>query len=216
MTQSHDISANISPQALKSFLVAEGWVFARPVRQNAEIWERPGADSEILVPLSSSAPDYPRRVRNLVESLARERHSAEEDVARELLSVEDDVIYVTLADIKDFLPLNVAAAVIAQVKELTIVSACSALARKAYHGRSRPLRARQSAGIVGMGHTRRDCFIIPLVSPTAGLRPMVVESPQVRRTRYRVAGRLPMWPGVQCLNSAGELLTTGEQCWSGP
>src|ERR1022692_429692 len=87
--------------------------------------------------------------------------------------VEDDVIDIRLADIKDVLPLSVATKVIGQAKELTIASACSAIVRKAFHGRSRPLKARQAANIVGMGHTRRDCFIIPLISPTAGLRPMV-------------------------------------------
>jgi hypothetical protein len=172
MTEPHDISSSISPQALKSFLDATGWHLTSRIRPNAEIWER--GDSEILLPLSNSAPDYARRVRNFVEDLAREEHHTEEDVARELMYVDDDVINICLADMKDVLPLDVAAMVIREAKELTIVSACSAITRKAYHGHSRPLKARKSASIVGMGHTRRDCFIIPLVSPTTGLQPVML------------------------------------------
>ena len=75
MTKSEDISTSISPQALKSFLVGAGWSLARSVRQNAEIWER--NEDQILVPLSRTAPDYSRRVRNFVEDLARARNDTE-------------------------------------------------------------------------------------------------------------------------------------------
>ena len=51
MTEPHDISDSISPQALKSFLEATGWHLANRIRPSAEIWER--GDSEILLPLSS-------------------------------------------------------------------------------------------------------------------------------------------------------------------
>ena len=172
MTEAHDISASVSPAAIKAYLAATNWHFARQVRQNAEIWQR--GEDEVLVPLNSSAPDYGRRVRNFVEDLARDNSSTERDLARALTYVEDDVIDLRLEDVKDVLPLDVAASVIGHAKELIIASACSAIMRKPYHGRSQPLRGRQAASVVGMGHTRRDCFVIPLVSPAAALRPVAI------------------------------------------
>jgi hypothetical protein len=170
MTESSDVSISISPQALKAVLTEANWQFARQVRQNAEIWRR--GDDEVLVPLSASAPDYDRRIRNFVEDFARDTGRTEEDLARTLMYVEDDVIDLTLRDVADVLPLHLAAGVIGHAKDLIVASACSALARKAYHGRSQPNQAKLAAKIVGMGHTRRDCFIIPLVSPASALRPV--------------------------------------------
>lgn len=184
-----DISAAVSPEALKSYLVAEDWHFDASVRANSEIWRRDG--NEILLPLSASAPDYSRRVRNFVEDLARTRQTSDEDIARELMYIEDDVVDIAIADVKDVVPLDVANRIIGNARKLAIASACSAIARKAYHGHSRPFRARKAASIVGMGHTRRDCFIIPLISPAASLRPWILDDTMDEQTLDLGLGREP-------------------------
>lgn len=153
----------LSPQALRAFLRANDWRLASRPRSSAEIWEH--GEYELLLPLNSHAPDYDRRIHNFVEDLAEALGAAEEDVARQLLYMEDDVINIRLAEERDYVPLSDAAKLIGNAKELAVVSACSAITRKAYHGRSRPHRARRYARIVGMGHTRRGSFIIPMVSP---------------------------------------------------
>ena len=163
---------DLSPQTLRAFLRANNWSLASRPRTNAEVWER--NQHEVLLPLNDQAVDYGRRLRNFIEDLAEARGATEEDIARELLYIEDDVISIKLAEVRDYVPLADAAQLIGNAKELAIASACSAITRRAYHGRSRPHRARRYARIVGMGHTRRGSFIIPMVSPVRAIPPVAV------------------------------------------
>ncbi|MEV6984465.1 hypothetical protein AB0M95_24865 [Sphaerisporangium sp. NPDC051017] len=169
-------SSHVSPAGLKAYLTANSWQLRDKPLPRAEIWER---DShEVLVPLNSEASDYPRRIRNFIEDIASQGGLSEEDVARELQYVEDDVINLRFEDARPYIPLVDASKILNGARDFTIANACSTLQRKSYHGRSRPPAARKYAETVGMGHTLRGSFIIPIVSPIGTMRPVLAESDQ--------------------------------------
>ncbi|MCC5578985.1 hypothetical protein IMZ11_25495 [Microtetraspora sp. AC03309] len=166
----------ISPAGLKAYLRANSWELQSKPLPRVEIWER---DShEVLVPLNSEASDYPRRICNFIEDIANESGLAEEDIARELQYIEDDVIDLRFEDDRPFVPLSDATKMLNGAREFAIANACSALQRRSYHGRSRPLQARKHAQTVGMGHTLRGSFIIPIVSPIGVMKPVIIEGEQ--------------------------------------
>jgi hypothetical protein len=174
MKEVSETLARVSPMGLKAYLKSSGWQFKGQPRPTVEIWAHD--QHEILVPLNNEASDYARRISNFVEDLAHERRASEEDVARELLYIEDDVVKFSLKPLRDYVPLSQMAKLIDGARELAIASACSAMQRRAYHGRSRPRRATGFADIVGMGHTIQGSFVIPIISPIGSMRPVVIDS----------------------------------------
>ncbi|GAA1259919.1 hypothetical protein GCM10009677_08760 [Sphaerisporangium rubeum] len=176
MMHSMVLPPRVSPTGLKAYLKANSWQLKERPLPRVEIWERD--DHEVLVPLNVDASDYLRRVRNFIEDVASESESSEEDVTRDLQYVEDDVISLKFEDERPYIPLVDASKMLNGAREFAIANACSAIRRKSYHGRSRPAEARKHADIVGMGHTVRGSFIIPIVSPIGTMKPVVADGDQ--------------------------------------
>jgi hypothetical protein len=167
---------HVSPAGLKAYLTAHSWELKEKPLPRAEIWER--GSREVLVPLNSEASDYLRRVRNFIEDIASGSDVSQEDVARELQYVEDDVINLRFEDDRPYIPLADASRMLNGARDFAIANACSAITRKSYHGRSRPQEAKRYADTVGMGHTLRGSFIIPIVSPIGTMRTVVADADQ--------------------------------------
>jgi hypothetical protein len=185
-----ELLATIPPNTLKAFLENDHWHFSSRPKANVELWAR--NDHEIIVPLNPSASDYPRRIRNFVEDLAREHGAPEEDVARELLYIEDDVIDFSVTDAGDSIPLNDATKILESAKAFAVASACSAITRRSYHSSRRlPKRAKEFAAAVRMGHTRRGSFIIPVISPVHSDMTLILDQQQ---QTMDLAGELEFFP----------------------
>ncbi|WP_219516240.1 hypothetical protein [Nonomuraea ceibae] len=170
------LASEVTPAGLRAYLRANSWNYQGKPLPRMELWAR---DSwEVLIPLNRQASDYPRRIRNFIDDIAGERGARTEDIATELRYVEDDVIDLEFEEDLSRVPLTEAARLLQGARSFAVANACSAIHRRSYHGRSQPLRAREYADHVGMGHTREGSFVIPIVSPIGVMKPVIIEGEQ--------------------------------------
>ncbi|MEV0196126.1 hypothetical protein [Nonomuraea sp. NPDC050691] len=170
------LASEVTPAGLRAYLRANSWHFQGKPLPRMELW---GRDSwEVLIPLNRQASDYARRIKNFIEDIAGERGSGIDDVATELRYIEDDVIDLEFDEDRSRVPLSEAARLLEGARAFAVANACSAIHRRSYHGRSQPLRAREYADFVGMGHTREGSFVIPILSPIGVMKPVIIEGEQ--------------------------------------
>ncbi|MEU1735313.1 hypothetical protein [Streptosporangium sp. NPDC020145] len=166
----------VTPEGLRAYLQAQGFTFESRPRPTFELWEK--GDSEVLIPLKSEAPDYQKRLQDLISDLSQYLHATTEKLIVDLAYAEDDVIQLRLHNYWDYIPLTEASRVIKSAQSLAVAGACSTLFRRSHHGKSRPKRAINFARSVGMGHTARGSFIIPIISPVSSLQPVLLPGTQ--------------------------------------
>ena len=160
-----------------SYLQQYGW-HRRDVGRVAEVWialphqqqwpGRRGFDGtyEVLLPKIETAPDFETRLNMLIKDLERvEDRPAEEirnEIARQFVDVTDLTVDYPQDD--SVIPLNLGERMFLSAKRLVVASAAATIHRRGYFGRSVPRQARDQAGNVFVGHTKRGSYVVPIVS----------------------------------------------------
>lgn len=169
----------LSPAEVRAYLQRHGW---RPEAAGrvAELWTR--SDTELLVPLIPTAPDYDVRVNVLTADLARfeERQAAliSQDISRQFVDVTD--FRALHGHDEDLVPLEVGQRVFSSARRAVIAGAAATMRRRGYYGKQIPRKAREQARSVRVGHTRKGSYIVPVVSQARLLTlPWQGEQPQL-------------------------------------
>ncbi|NUW06802.1 hypothetical protein G6W47_07640 [Streptomyces sp. CAI-21] len=156
----------IGPEEVRSYLHSQGWV---SVAQSplAQIW-KDGArgEWEVLVPLHTQAADFDKRLRILISDLVhaeqRDQNSIESDIASIFLDVTNlRAAHSSLID--DSIPLQAGYELFGSAQKFVVASAAATIRRQGYF-RNMPLRAREHAKNVRLGHTKRGSYIVPILS----------------------------------------------------
>jgi hypothetical protein len=169
----------------------------------AEFWIKD--DIEVLVPRSSGAPDFGRRIEILANDLQRvEERSAQEirdEIRRQFLDITD-----VKADHEygeQCIPLDAGHKLFTTAKGLVVSATASTLHRRGYYGRSIPRKAREQAKKTVVGHTRPGSYVIPIINqarlpeaPWESDQPRLVESVEEAAFERRVTANLARALGV--------------------
>lgn len=157
--------STIVPEDAVSWLENEGWTRISSADGPASLWKR-GA-FEILVPQTPSASDFPRRVRELLDAVAKAEHRAPEDVGEEIAREGVDVADWRASgdSYSDSIPLADGVELVRGARDALVAAASARIHRRGYFGHSVPQIARDQALQVRMGHTRRGSYVVPIISP---------------------------------------------------
>lgn len=169
-----EFTSAVVPADVAAWLSFQGWMKVAELANVAERWQRD--DTQILLPTSSTATDFPLRWREMLASLSARLDT---DPAGILLSVaktgSDIAEFRASGNIDDSLPLGDAATLIDSVRRSLQASANSVLQMRSYFGHSVPEAAREHARSIRMGQTRRGSYVVPVISKLA--IPQVEEGP---------------------------------------
>ncbi|MFI6297623.1 hypothetical protein ACIBEJ_38930 [Nonomuraea sp. NPDC050790] len=145
----------------------------------AQLWSHPQFEEEtLLVPLRSTASDYGKRMRILIQQLAQLERRDPQDIASEISLIYYDVTQLR-ADhpqlIDDSIPLDAGYQLFESARKIVISAAAATIRRQGHFGQSVPLKAREHARHVRLGQTRRGSYILPVISPARPAPPPLVD-----------------------------------------
>lgn len=172
--------APVSVRAITGYLQMHGWRMTERVGEKFEIWSRAydGSESELLVPASARGSDFKRRFDDLIRELSRYEGESPELIVDDLKRVFQDRVLFRVDGpvlVNYALPLEDVTTLYSSVKGVVVASACSALRRKGYHGRSRPKVAKEMARRVNAAIPRQGSYIVPLVTDIPEYEPQTTD-----------------------------------------
>ncbi|MFC8974754.1 hypothetical protein ACFT39_22335 [[Kitasatospora] papulosa] len=160
------IEEKIAPDMLQSYLHSRGWtsIASGPVSQ---LWiPGGGQSSEVLVPTRGDASDFQKRLRILLSDLVEFERRDVKAIESDIASIYLDVTNLRAAHpsaIDDSIPLQAGYELFASAHKILVASAAATIRRQG-HFRNMPLRAREHAKNVRLGHTKRGSYVIPILS----------------------------------------------------
>jgi hypothetical protein len=157
-------------RTVTAYLSRTGWTTdsRSTTRLPAQFWTL--GKREVMVPINPDAPDFARRVSDLIGDLGSALEQPVERIGTQLATAGYDVLEISAqrAQSHDYtLALADGVDLLTNVRTMVVAAGCSTLDRRSYHGKSRPKAALNQARVIRMGQTRRGSYVIPILSPVA-------------------------------------------------
>lgn len=167
-----DISESHPMPALDvvEYLLSTGWTKVQIYSENgtdrAAVWEAPGRDIEIYLPLRSQARDYNQLLANAINQVARVEGRLAQQVLADLRVTRADVVRVRIGKTAGSqLPLADGPRLFAATADLMVAAASAAVEpRSAYSGR-RPGQVQEFSRRAVFGQTEEGSFVVRVVVP---------------------------------------------------
>lgn len=183
------LSEKVSPQNVRQYALANGWQRVPNVNGGIALFNRPDSDlDQLIIPLQPTAPDYARRIMDVVAILAdRERRPAEE-ILNDLLIAADVLRYRTIsADTqRGDLALEDGLRILDGAKRSLLAAACSVVSPVSYHPRMSRTEATQFLDSCRLLQTERGSFTVAIACPMRAVeeqkRLFGLDAPFARRT----------------------------------
>jgi hypothetical protein len=163
--------AALSPIHVGAYLTAIGWRDVGPFGAHGRRYSRTlsGETCELVLPTRASITDFPKRMFELVEDLARAEKRSARSVAFDLSLTAFDVVRIRSRDADDYGSIRFAEGLqlCEEAKNLLIASARAASAdipKKAWKGR-RPEIINDYLQRVRLGQTEKSSFSLTVLSP---------------------------------------------------
>jgi hypothetical protein len=161
--------ASVTPRALRSFALFEGWKQVGEYKSTSQIYirEREGKSSEIVVPVSQSIADYPTIVAQLILAFAEATEKSELMVFRDLTHAERDVIRVRAPSSEEdnSIGVNAGVDIVTEARNMLAASACSAKERRPSFHVGKIMQANEYMSRVRLGQTEPGSFVVTLLAP---------------------------------------------------
>ena len=189
---------SLKPLDLISYLRSEGWVLSGYLGESGTVWRREG--QEVLLPQDPGLADYPRRIANILDTLAEVENRSQLEIVRDLATASSDVIRVRVASpsgADGSLALEKGVSMFENVKDILLSAARAAVAPRAYYRSRLPGPADDYMRKVRLGQTEHGSYVVTLVCPVspelqvsdpAGTA--ALEEPFDRRVTRTLAGAL--------------------------
>lgn len=198
MTPRTSMTGSFRPLETAAYLHSRGWQVLSDRPDRYSIWGRRdwrGEEVEVLLPAATDAPDMPRRLAELFDTLAAVEGRTVAEVREDLATPHCDVIRARLAaeGMDSSLPLDTGAEAFRHTRDLLLAAACSAWRPKAVYGPRKPDEAVNVLRRARLGQTRPGSYVITVLvplPPSTGVRPDIGDEPPARRTTTLLAGGL--------------------------
>jgi hypothetical protein len=216
-----DIVGTFRPLEVASYLRLHGWKQQESVPERYSLWIKKDdgrGDFEVLLPMAMSFSDFPRRVRELIETLQAEEKRGLPEILEDVTTPHADIVRARLApdgDMSGALPLEDGANVFQQMRDLMLSAACAAVSPRQVFAKRKPDQAMKYLREARIGQTQRGSYVITVLSPVppallAGSPPALFadmeEEPFSRKTVRILADALSATAeGVQSAAASGKL-----------
>ena len=164
-----DLLQLVTPQQARSYALAKRWQRVREVDGDIALFERSGTDfAQLIVPMDSSADDYPRRIADVVDTLAEVESRAAMQVLQDILRPDSDVMRYSVVseDAKaGVLPLQDGIRLLQGARRSLLAAACSVVSPSHHHPRMSRTEATQLVDACQLGQTERGSFTAAIVCP---------------------------------------------------
>lgn len=166
-----------TPSSVSGYLRSVGWESI----DAGDAWARwrlvvDGRELVLTVPLRGHAPDYPRRLAELVDDLRRLEQRPAEQIVRDLRSSGSDVIRLRLGGSSDHGRISVeqGARAFQRTRDLLLAAACAAVDKRPIYARRKPARAVEYLQRTKFGPTEGGSFVLTVES---SVPPQLTASP---------------------------------------
>ncbi|MFS4550738.1 hypothetical protein [Comamonas resistens] len=163
----------IAATELRDFLKSMGWhMLDEALRDRLFVFNHPQYERRQLVyPMEHAAPDYAEAVERVFEKLAEISHTSVPALRGKARAVHDDVLsfHIHFDGGERSLPLDFAAALLAQTESLIKAAACTVLRPQAHYPRLALGQANQLIEKTRFQHTEHGSFVIKTSCPVNAL-----------------------------------------------
>lgn len=161
-----DALTSITPMALISYVLTEGWIRTEPFGEHSDVYVRDGLP-ELIIPGTAQLGDYANVVSDIIGKLALHENRSEMQVFRDIVGSDRDIIRIRApeADGVGSVQVDAGVNIFAQGRDLLLSAACSATEpRPAYRAGSNK-EANTYMNRVRLGQTEQGSFIVTLLAP---------------------------------------------------
>ncbi len=169
--QSHQtLTPAVSLDEIKAYLLFKGWQETPYRNPRLLVYQGEKDDEgnpiEVVLTQNESYTDTPRRIAEVITTLAELEDRSAEDVAQEVASVDDDVVLwkISEPDHQQSISLELAASFVSGLQHLLTYSACLEETPQPYFARATGI-GREFVQHCRFGHTRPGSFVFEMESP---------------------------------------------------
>jgi hypothetical protein len=158
----------ITPHQVRTYASAKGWARVSNAGEDIAVFNRPGSEYQLIVPMDQSCVDYARRIADVVLTLAELEPQTVSQIIGDLMMLESDVVrFRTVSPVaeKGVLPLDEGIRILEGAKKSLLAAACSVLSPVAFHPRMSRTEATQLLNACELGQTERGSFTIAIACP---------------------------------------------------
>jgi hypothetical protein len=161
--------ARINPVDARAYALASGWNRLDGVNGKVAVFTLPSSDlDQLIIPLDQGAPDYARRMAEVVENLAEKEGRSSVEILNDLLIPPSDVLRFRLDEPESqggFLPLNQGLDFLSGARRALLAAACSVIQPQKFHPRLSRIEAEQLVGASQLGQTERGSYTVVISCP---------------------------------------------------
>ena len=206
---------SITPNGVHAYLRARGWELIGPYHGNTgDVYRFEDERQSALVPASAEYADYPVRILQLAELLARVENRRTMSILADLSSAGADLIRVRLPEAADdhSVSLAVGAVLVDETRQMLAAAASSASRPRCLH-RGRPNQKEAVfAESLRLGQTEPGSFVLNVLAPVApslthgAQQGLIPSEPFARRaTRKLVSGLQGLQEAAALVNRGGDV-----------
>lgn len=188
----------ISPQSLRAYARAEGWVATERYGEHSQVFIKEGA-GEAIIPGTVALGDYASVVAELLALFARAENRDELQVYRDLATADRDLVRVRApqAEADGSVVIEAGVDLVVYSRDLVLSAACSAWDPRPSYRAGKVKQADDYMTRVRLGQTEQGSFVVTLLAPVppaleaqTTLWPDELEEPYERRVTRRLASGL--------------------------
>ncbi|MGH7172773.1 MAG: hypothetical protein ACRELG_21025 [Gemmataceae bacterium] len=163
------LAGQVSPQNARQYALANGWQRIPGVNGEIALFNRTDSDlDQLIVPLQPTAPDYARRIVDVLANLADFERRPAEEILNDLLMLAADVIryrVISPDTERGDLALEDGLRILEGAKRSLLAAACSVVSPVPYHPRMSRTEATQLLDSCRLLQTERGSFTIAIACP---------------------------------------------------
>lgn len=163
------LAGEVSPQNARHYALSRGWQRVPGVNGGIALFQRSDAElAQLIVPVQRSAPDYARRIVDLVSTLAEFENRPAEQILRDLLIANADVVRFRLVSPETAsgdLSLLEGVRILDGARRSLLAAACSVIEPLPYHPRMSRTEATQLLNACRLLQTEPGSFTFAIACP---------------------------------------------------
>ncbi|MBY5330947.1 hypothetical protein [Rhizobium leguminosarum] len=209
-----DVLASVTPSAIISYAMTEGWTRAGGYGEHSDIYVK-DKGPELIIPGTAQLGDYSQVVAEVINELARYEKRSELQVFRDLVGSDRDVVRVRApeADGDGSVQIDAGVNIFSQAREILLSAACSANEPRPAYRTGKNKEAIAYMNRVRLGQTEHGSFVVTLFAPV----PPSLEQPKqpdfwptpAEEPFDRLVTRF-LADGVQAAHKAAEQVVRGD------
>lgn len=193
-SQYEEVTRELRPRNIAMYLRSNGWKKASEKEGKYSVWIEDSADeNEVIVPSRPDFADYPLRVSQLLNGVAKKEKRDYLSVLNDIFSHSADVVSIAVSpkgSSSGTIPLGDGVNLITKVRDLFLAAACTTIDPRSSYLSRKPPKANDYVDRLKLGQTARGSYVVNVVSPIAPAVGEAIEDPFERKVNTKLASAL--------------------------